>query len=278
VLYLLRTNPNFKTIAVVNQDYAHGRDSWEMIVNTLKILKPDVQVVAELFPKFGATDYSTEVSRLLALKPDVIVSTSWGGDLDTFIRQAAQRGLMKRSVFMLALGESSLERLGTSLPDGVLIGARGDHYFKHPEFENDPKFKSFIDKFKAKTGAYPIYPVFHMAQALEGLAAGYDRAIKANKGQWPSTEQLADALHGAEFRGLTRNVYIREDGQGMEAQLWGVTKKVPGYAFPILDNIVIYPPEILVGPVGTKSLEWIKGLKPEVMKDPRIKAFPPVKG
>jgi branched-chain amino acid transport system substrate-binding protein len=277
VLYLLRTNPNFKTIAVVNQDYAHGRDSWEMIVNTLKILKPDVQVVAELFPKFGATDYSTEVSRLLALKPDVIVSTSWGGDLDTFIRQAAQRGLMKRSVFMLALGESSLERLGTSLPDGVLIGARGDHYFKHPEFENDPKFKSFIDKFKAKTGAYPIYPVFHMAQALEGLAAGYDRAIKANKGQWPTTEQLADALHGAEFRGLTRNVVIREDGQGMESQLWGVTKKVPGYAFPILDNIVIYPPEILVGPVGTKSLEWIKTLKPEVMKDPRIKAFPPIK-
>ena len=42
VLYLLRTKPNFSTIAVVNQDYAWGRDSWEIFLNTLRALKPDV--------------------------------------------------------------------------------------------------------------------------------------------------------------------------------------------------------------------------------------------
>ena len=30
LLYLLKTKPNFKTIAVVNQDYAWGRESWEI--------------------------------------------------------------------------------------------------------------------------------------------------------------------------------------------------------------------------------------------------------
>ncbi|MGI9420881.1 MAG: ABC transporter substrate-binding protein, partial [Geminicoccaceae bacterium] len=53
VLYLLKTKPDFKTIAVVNQDYAWGRDSWEIFSTALKALKPDVEVVAELFPKFG---------------------------------------------------------------------------------------------------------------------------------------------------------------------------------------------------------------------------------
>ena len=48
--------------------------------------------MAELFPKFGAPDYSTEITRLSALRPDVVLSTSWGGDLDTLVRQAAQRG------------------------------------------------------------------------------------------------------------------------------------------------------------------------------------------
>ncbi|MFJ3054946.1 ABC transporter substrate-binding protein [Herbaspirillum sp. NPDC087042] len=277
VLYLLRQKPNFKTIAVVNQDYAWGRDSWELFSQTLKVLKPDVKVVAELFPKFGASDFSTEISRLQALRPDVILSTSWGGDLDTFVRQSAQRGLIKNSQFILPLAESSLERLGTTLPDGVIIGARGDHYFLHPELKDDPKLKGFVEKFKAKTGAYPIYSVYHMIQALDGLVAGYDKAIKANKGQWPSTEQLADAMHGLKFRGLTDQVTIRDDGQGLEDQLLGVTKKVAAYPFPILDKIEIYPAEMAIAPVGQKSVDWVKTIKPEILKDARIKTYPALK-
>jgi branched-chain amino acid transport system substrate-binding protein len=271
VLYLLKTKPDIKTIAVMNQDYAWGRDSWELFRNALLALKPDVKIVAELFPKFGATDYSTEISRLQALHPDVILSTSWGGDLDTFVRQASQRGLMKSSLLVLPLAESSLERLGTALPDGVIVGARGDHYFLHPQYKDEPKLKNFTKKFQEKTGAYPIYPVFHMVQALDGLVAGYQKAIKANKGQWPTTEQVADAMRGLEFRGLTGTVKIREDGQGLEDQLLGLTRKVAGYNFPVLEKIMIYPADLISTPVGQKSPEWVKTIKPELLKNPRFK-------
>ena len=271
VLYLLKTKPDIKTIAVMNQDYAWGRDSWELFRNALLALKPDVKIVAELFPKFGATDYSTEISRLQALRPDVILSTSWGGDLDTFVRQASQRGLMKSSLLVLPLAESSLERLGTALPDGVIVGARGDHYFLHPQYKDEPKLKNFTKKFQEKTGAYPIYPVFHMVQALDGLVAGYQKAIKINKGQWPSTEQVADAMRGLEFRGLTGVVKIREDGQGLEDQLLGVTRKVAGYNFPVLEKIMIYPADLISTPVGQKSPEWVKTIKPELINNARFK-------
>ena len=43
VLYLMKTKPKFSTIAVVNQDYAWGRDSWEIFINTLKVFNPDVK-------------------------------------------------------------------------------------------------------------------------------------------------------------------------------------------------------------------------------------------
>ena len=271
VLYLLKTKPDIKTIAVMNQDYAWGRDSWELFRNALLALKPDVKIVAELFPKFGATDYSTEISRLQALRPDVILSTSWGGDLDTFVRQASQRGLMKSSLLVLPLAESSLERLGTALPDGVIVGARGDHYFLHPQYKDEPKLKNFTKKFQEKTGAYPIYPVFHMVQALDGLVAGYQKAIKINKGQWPSTEQVADAMRGLEFRGLTGVVKIREDGQGLEDQLLGVTRKVAGYNFPVLEKMMSYPADLISTPVGQKSPEWVKTIKPELINNPRFK-------
>ncbi len=273
VLYLLKHKPDIKSIAVMNQDYAWGRDSWELFRNTLLALKPDVKITAELFPKFGATDYSTEISRLQALRPEVILSTAWGGDLDTFVRQAAQRGLFRQSLFVLPLAESSLERLGTTLPDGVIVGARGDHYFLHPENLNNPKLNGFVKKFKEKTGSYPIYSVYHMVQGIDGLVAGYQKAIKANKGQWPSTEQVADAMKGLEFKGLTNTVKLREDGQGLEDQLLGVTKKVPGYNFPTLEKIAIYPADIITTPVGQKSPDWVKTVKPELINSPRIRRF-----
>ena len=273
VVYLLKTKPDFKTIAVINQDYAWGRDSWEIFRNTLQAMKPDVKIVAELFPKFGAADFSTEVTRLQALKPDVILSTSWGGDLDTFVRQGGQRGLFKTSLLVAPLMESSMERLGTAVPEGAIVGARGDHYFLHPAFKDDAKHKAFVAKFREKTKAYPIYPVYHMVQALDGLAAGIDKAMKANKGQWPNAEQLAAAMHGLEFRGLTGTVKMREDGQGLEDQLLGIAKKVPEYPFLIITNITIVPAELVTTPVGLKSPDWVKTLKPDLLNNTRIKSY-----
>ncbi|VVE13593.1 ABC transporter substrate-binding protein [Pandoraea cepalis] len=274
VVYLLRHNPNFKTVAVVNQDYAQGREAWDVFLTVLKTLKPDVKVVAELFPRFGATDYSTEISRLQALRPDVVFSAAWGGDLDTFVRQASQRGLMKNSQFVLPLAESSLERVGALLPDGVIVGARGDHYFLNPEFKNDPKLKAFILKYRQKMGAYPIYPVFHMIQALDATKAAYEKAMKANGGKWPTSDQVADALHKFTFQSMASTVTIREDGQGLEDELYGVTRKVKGYPFPIIDKIEIYPGAMINNPVGKPAMEWLKTVKPEMLHDSRIKTFP----
>jgi branched-chain amino acid transport system substrate-binding protein len=265
VLYLMKVKPDFKTIAIVNQDYAWGRDSRDIFLAALKKFKPDVKVVAEMFPKFGAADFSTEISRLQALRPDVIVSTSWGGDLDNFVRQASQRNLFKNSTFVLSLAESSLERLGNALPEGVYVGARGDHYFLHPETKDDPQHQAFVKKFHDKTGAYPIYSVYHMVQAIQGLKAGYEKAIKDNAGAWPSPEQVAAAMHDVTFKG---------DGQGLEAQLFGVTKKSDKYPFKVLADITIVPAELVTPGVSDTSMEWIdKSLTPDVLKSDQIKVY-----
>ncbi|MBP6899177.1 MAG: ABC transporter substrate-binding protein [Burkholderiaceae bacterium] len=267
VLYLLKHKPNFSTVAVVNQDYAWGRDSWEIFINTLRALKPDVKVVAEMFPKLGASDFSTEISRLQAQKPDVVLNTSWGGDLDTFVRQAAQRGLFKGGTqFVLPLAESSFERLGKTLPEGVIVGARGDHYWLHPETHNDPAHKDFINKFKAKTGAYPIYPTYHMAQALVGLKTGVEAALKANGGKWPAPEQIADAMRKMKFKAYGREITMREDGQGLEAQLLGITKHTPKYPFAVMDKMVLVPAELVTTPVGQQSPTWVKSIDPSLLK------------
>ena len=273
VLYLLKTKPDFQSIAVVNQDYAWGRDSWAIFSTALKALKPDVEVVAEFFPKFGTPDFSTEISRLQAMRPDVILSTSWGGDLDTFVRQASQRGLTNTSTLVLPLAESSLERLGNALPPGHIVGGRGDHYFLHPEKKSDPAFAEFVEAFREKTGAYPIYPVFHMSQALSALKAAYEKAIEANGGEWPSREQVVDAMQGLKFQGLGREVQIRSDGQGIEAMLLGTTTKADGYDFAVLDDMMLFDGDQITTPVGEVSLEWLGTLDQDFLDSIKVESF-----
>lgn len=266
LLYLLKAKPDFRTVAVVNQDYAWGRDSWEIFKAGLDALKPGTRVVAELFPRFGATDYSTEITRLLALRPDVILSTSWGGDLDTFIRQAAERRLFERSTFVLPLAESSLERVGKALPAGVIVGARGDHWFQRPGAADPKLLADFTEEYRQRFNAWPIYPTHHMAQAVFALQAAYAKAIEAKGGAWPTRDDIAAAFKGLEFPSLTSRVVIREDGQGLEDMIVGTTIHTDAHPFAVMTDMVVFPGAMVTTPVGQNSIAWLKSLTPAMVQ------------
>jgi branched-chain amino acid transport system substrate-binding protein len=112
-----------------------------------------------------------------------------------------------------------------------------------------------------------------MAQALMGLKAGYEAAIKANGGNWPAIEQVADVMRGLEFKAFGRPIKIREDGQGLEDQLLGVTKKVSQFPFPVMDKMLLVPAALVTTPVGQKSPEWVKTVKPALLEDPGLKSY-----
>jgi len=154
------------------------------------------------------------------------------------------------------------------MPEGVIVGGRGDHYFLHPEFRHDPEFRAFIERYKAETGEYPIYPVFHIAQALSALKGAYEKAIAANDGAWPGKEQVVDAMEGLEFRGLGRTVYIREDHQGVEDQMIGVTRRDPAYDFAVMDHMMIFPGSAITTPAGMDSTAWLETLSDSILDLP----------
>src|SRR5450830_747924 len=154
-LYLLSVDPKFKKVAIINPDYAFGRDAGLIFKQTLKALKPDVEVVAELYPKLGSPSFNTEISRLVAAKPDVIFSNFWGADLENFVRQAAPRELFTSSQVILALGESVLQSAGTLLPDGVIIGVIGDGWWKSSTAQANPQTKAFIEDYRKRFNEYP---------------------------------------------------------------------------------------------------------------------------
>jgi branched-chain amino acid transport system substrate-binding protein len=64
--YVMKTQPNLKTVAGINDDYAWGRDSWGTFIDALQRLRsnaglPPVEVKTTLWPKPLSGEYSAEM-------------------------------------------------------------------------------------------------------------------------------------------------------------------------------------------------------------------------
>ncbi|WP_245335017.1 ABC transporter substrate-binding protein [Bradyrhizobium mercantei] len=260
-IYLLDRKPDVKTVAIINPDYAFGHDAAKIFTAALKALKPDIEIVAELYPKLGSPNYQTEISRLATARPDVVFSNLWGADLENFVRQAAPRGIFTSSQVTLALGETVLQRV--PLPDGVIVGVLGDGWWMSPDAKANPETVKFAEAYKARFGEYPVFPAIKMANALIYLKAAYKAAMSKNDGKWPTRAELAEAMKGSKVATLTGTMQTRADNDGLVDQIVGVTVKTSAQQFPVIGDMVRYKGDSLMPQAGQDPLAWISTLKPE---------------
>jgi len=255
-LYVLATKPDLKTIAGLNYDYAYGRDSWDVFKRTILKLKPDVQVVGELWTKFLATEYSAEISRLLALKPDVIHTVNWGAGLTSRINQGETRGLFEQSLVVMTTG---LLNQADILPKGAAFSGRGYH-LQYPDPDKNAGNREYLRSYKAKFNSMPDYQGTFMAQAFYGLKAAIEKAAKMKNGAWPTTEEIAAAMEGLEFDTPRGRVVVRKDHEAVHEAMWGLTsgQKHPAFGYPILDQFRVFPASDVTPPEGKKTVEWIE--------------------
>ncbi len=264
-LYLLSVKPDVKRIAIIDPDYAFGRDAALIFKQAMKALKPDTEIVAELYPKLGSPTFNTEISRLEAAQPDVIFSNIWGADLENFVRQAAPRELFTRTKVILALGESALQHVGSLLPDGVIVGVIGDGWWLSPDAQAKPRTKAFVEAYRQRFNEYPIFASFKMANTLYAVKAVYDKALAANKDRWPTRDDLVAAAKNLKTDTLTGTLELRDDHDGLVDQIVGVTAKDPRFPFPIMGGMVRYPAGLVTPPTGTDPIAWVGDLKPAML-------------
>lgn len=260
-LYVLSLKPDLRTIAGVNQDYAWGRDSWGTFVEAVRKLKPSVQVTEVLWPALGPVDFSAEISKIIAAKPDVVHTSLWSGFLDSFIKQAAPRGLFKDSLAVAIVGERSLLALGKDTPEGVIVGGRGGFIpYVWPDPQS-PDVKRFYDAYEARYGEIPIADSFNMVQLVLAMKAAYEKAIQAH-GRWPQKEELIKALEFLEFEslGVRVSMALGNGHQAIHPQVFGITgsKRHPKWGFPLVEQIRMFPAEKVNPLRGMKHLDWIR--------------------
>lgn len=255
--YVLEVKPDLKTIAGINQNYAWGQDSWATFRDSILKLKPDVKVVSEQFPKLFAGDYSAEISALLAARPDVVHSSFWGGDLEGLVIQAAPRGLAEQAMMVLTTGDTMLPRLMKDVPQGMVIAARGPHGALAPDIELNRWFSSiYRDRYNVR----PVYPSYHMSQAVLGVKSAFEKAITANKGKWPTIGQVIAAFENLEFEtpsGVIK-MALGKGHQGVEPSAYGITGKFDTAKGEVeLTKVIEFPAECINPSEGMNSADWI---------------------
>ena len=255
--YLKARNIKSDTFNLINQDYAWGQDSRKDFTLAMGNLFPGAKVGEDLLPKFGAGQYGTEISALMSKTADVTHSSLWGGDLQALVLQGGPRGLFKRSQFVLSAGDHVLPGLGDKMPDGVILGAHGQYGLLSPQSALNDWWWGIYQK------AYNVYPVQapnRMIQALLGLKLAVEKAMAANGGKKPTSEQLAAALRGSEWDTPAGKVRMALGGghQAIQDAAIGKTRFDAAKKMVVLDDIQRFGAECVNPPANMKAEDWIK--------------------
>ncbi|MGE0752852.1 MAG: ABC transporter substrate-binding protein [Variibacter sp.] len=256
--YLVAKKKDITLYSGINQNYAWGQDSWRDFVGSMAALAPKAKVDKELFPKLFAGEYGAEISTLLTSKSQALHTSFWDGDLESFIYQQAARGLSKRMPIIATAGESAIWRLRDKMPDGTIIGARGQHGLLAPDTELNRWFQKVYTE---RYGTPPTYPSYHMAQSILGLKAAWDKAAKAKNGAKPTTDEVVAAFEGIEFEAPSAKIKlaIGNGHQGISDIAYGTYKFNKQKGAPEIVDIMRFPAECANPPAGVNSEDWIKG-------------------
>ena len=257
VRYLKAKNIKAETFNMINQDYAWGQDSKKDFTWSMEKLYPGAKAGEDQLPKFGAGQYGTEISALMAKTADVTHSSLWGGDLQAFVLQAAPRGLFQRTQMVFSAADHVLPGLGDKMPNGVILGARGAYGLMSPKSALNDWWWDLYSK------AYNVYPVqapYRMAQALFALKLTVEKAMAANGGKKPTHEQLAAALTGLEWDSPAGRIRMAlgNGHQAVQDTAIGRTRYDAAKKMVMLEDVVRFPADCVNPPPGMKSEEWIK--------------------
>jgi branched-chain amino acid transport system substrate-binding protein len=178
-----------KTAFLIGPNYAAGKDMLAGVASTFK-----GQVIGQELTQWpGQLDFSAELSKARAAKPDAIFAFYPGGPGIQFLTQYAQSGLKGQIPLYTAftIDELSLPRL-----KDIAVGIPGAQ-----EWVNDlpnPENKKYVADYKAK---YKSSPSFYGAQTYDA-AMLIDSIVAGVKGDLSNKDAMRKEAEKANFKSV----------------------------------------------------------------------------
>ena len=177
-----------KKVIIVVPNYQAGKDAAAGFKH-----KFTGEILDEIYVPLGQLDYSAELSRIAAAKPDAVFGFIPGGMGVNFVKQYRQAGLADKITFLSAftVDESTLP----AQQDAALGMLAGSNWA--PNLDT-PQNKKFVEEYLKEYNAVPATYAFQAYDA----AMLIDSAVKAVNGNLGDKDALRAGLKKADFKSL----------------------------------------------------------------------------
>jgi branched-chain amino acid transport system substrate-binding protein len=216
----LKERPAIKRIATISPDYEFGQHFAQDFIAHLKVVRPDIVVAREEWPKLGAADFGPHVTALQAQPVDMIVAGIFGADLVNFLKSARDFGLFsaKTQLFVHGLDLAKIGILKDTLPPDTIATVWYPFYAL-----TSAKSKAFAKEVTERMKTYPTgsTPVGYVAGRM------IVEAIKS-AGTADDVDKVVKALGTVQFEGPTGHTKVRAcDNMALYNFYVGVVKRDP---------------------------------------------------
>jgi branched-chain amino acid transport system substrate-binding protein len=175
-----------KTAFLIGPNYAAGKDMLSGVFSTFK-----GKVVAEELTKWpDQLDFSAELSKVRAAKPDAVFVFYPGAAGVQFLNQYAQSGLKGQIPLYTAF---TIDALSLPLQKDLALGVPGAQQWVN-DLPNDAN-KKFVADFRAK---HKNYPSFYGAQSYDA-ANLINSAVVAVNGDLSKKDAMRDAMRKVNY-------------------------------------------------------------------------------
>ena len=206
-------------IHFLSWDYEYGRSLHKWFVPELKKLRPNAEI-REFWTKVAETDYTPYFNIIAAAKPDVLVTTIWGGGMASFLKQAKAFGLWDITTLFASTEVAGVEYL-RDVGDLFPVGTWGNA-MELPGFPGNDDQKRYWDAYRKMwnedPGAFGLrayFMTYHLAQAIEDAGT-------------VDPDKLIPALENATIDTFLGKVWMRKiNHQMMTGIYWGPLVQAP---------------------------------------------------
>ena len=198
----IKSMPSVKRIATIAPDFEFGKHFVEDFLAAIKVARPDIAIVRQEWPKFGAADFSAQATALQAANADLIVSALFSGDLINFLKAAKDFDLFaggKTRFFTSGVDLVKMVSIKDSIPEGALVTL----WYPFYAIDN-PENTRFIEEVRKRTNTYPV------GSTMVGYVAGKMLTQAITRAKDPSDPRsVAAAFDDLQFASPVGPVKVR---------------------------------------------------------------------
>ena len=231
-----------KTVATIAPDYAYGHDAIAAFVAKLKVLRPDIAIVDQQWPKLGESNFSPFITAQMSKHPDAVYCDEFAGDFVSFVKQAVPLGYFTAIHNRLAAGGEvgsvdETTALGSAFPYGIWSDSYDPVIWEGAT--PPPNAVAFDKKVEKELGTpYGSSWSIQGYVIIAALAQGIQKAGTIDEAK------VAAAMAGMTYQTpLGPRTFNATNHDADAGEYWGEIVKSSNYPIAVIQNPTYYNPE-----------------------------------